>query len=152
VDVEEIWWELQETLTTRGGEFSSWFYDWSPRCHLLDILEGPATTQAQEGGADSVGTGSIGASVHLVLKKNKKKGLVHGNGSHLIKGPLQTTSLKEGAAGTLGCLPTNSKKFRFSIGPSQCYIKKATESRVSLSLRHLVFEVILCQSVSGISA
>jgi hypothetical protein len=28
--------------------------------------------------------------------------LVHGNGSHLIKGPLGTNGLKEGAAGTAG--------------------------------------------------
>jgi hypothetical protein len=36
---------------------------------------------------------------------------------------------------------TNSSKARFSIGPSQCYIKKVTESRVSLSLRWSVFGV-----------
>jgi hypothetical protein len=28
---------------------SSWFYVWNTRYNLLDILEGPATTQAQEG-------------------------------------------------------------------------------------------------------
>jgi hypothetical protein len=39
------------------------------------------------------------------------------------------------------CMVTNSSKARFSIGPSQCYIKKATESRVSLSLRRSVFGV-----------
>jgi hypothetical protein len=32
------------------------------------------------------------------------------------------------------CMVTDSSKARFSIGPSQCYIKKATDSRVSLSL------------------
>jgi hypothetical protein len=41
----------------------------------------------------------------------------------------------------LRCMVTNSSKVRFSIGPSQCYIKKATESRVSLSLHRLVFGV-----------
>jgi hypothetical protein len=41
----------------------------------------------------------------------------------------------------LVAMVTNSSKARFSIGPSQCYIKKATESRVSLSLRRLVFGV-----------
>jgi hypothetical protein len=35
----------------------------------LDILEGPATAQAQERGPDSLGTRSIGASVPVVLKK-----------------------------------------------------------------------------------
>jgi hypothetical protein len=39
------------------------------------------------------------------------------------------------------CMVTNSSKARFSIGPSLCYIKKATESRVSLSLRWSVFGV-----------
>jgi hypothetical protein len=36
---------------------------------------------------------------------------------------------------------TNSSKARFSIGPSKCHIKKATESRISLSLRRSVFGV-----------
>jgi hypothetical protein len=34
---------------------------------------------------------------------------------------------------SVGCIATNSKEARFSIGPSQCYIKKPTESRVSQS-------------------
>jgi hypothetical protein len=34
---------------------------------------------------------------------------------------------------SVGCIATNSRKTRFSIGPSHCYIKKATENRVSLS-------------------
>jgi hypothetical protein len=41
---------------------------------------------------------------------------------------------------------TNSSKAKFSIGPSQCYLKKATESRVSLSLWDR------SELVSGISA
>jgi hypothetical protein len=32
---------------------------------------------------------------------------------------------------SVGCIATNSREARFSIGPPQCYIKKATESRVS---------------------
>jgi hypothetical protein len=32
----------------------------------------------------------------------------------------------------LVAMVTNSSKARFSIGPYQCYIKKATESRVSV--------------------
>jgi hypothetical protein len=47
VDVEEIRWELQETHTTGDGESSSSVYNWSARCKRLDILEGPATSQAQ---------------------------------------------------------------------------------------------------------
>jgi hypothetical protein len=43
-------------------------YEWNTRCNVLDILEGPATAQAQESGPDSTGTGRIGASVPLVLK------------------------------------------------------------------------------------
>jgi hypothetical protein len=38
-------------------------------------------------------------------KKLIKNGLVHGNGPHLIKEPLETTGLKEGAAGTAGEQP-----------------------------------------------
>jgi hypothetical protein len=34
-------------------------------------------------------------------------------------------------SGIVACMETNSREARFSIGPSQCYIKKATESRVS---------------------
>jgi hypothetical protein len=43
----------------------------------------------------------------------------------------------------LVAMVTNSSIARFSIGPSQCYIKKATESRVSFSfsLRRSVFGV-----------
>jgi hypothetical protein len=61
----------------------------------------------------------------------------------------------------LVAMVTNSSKARFSFGPSHCYIKKATESRVSLSLRRSVFRVSqslgselvsLRQLVSGISA
>jgi hypothetical protein len=37
----------------------------------LGILERPATAQAQEGCADSVGTGSIETPANLVLKKIK---------------------------------------------------------------------------------
>jgi hypothetical protein len=77
-------------------------YDWSTRCKLRDILEGLATTKAQEGGADSPGTGSIETSVSRVLKKMNNNGLVHGNGLHLIKELLET---KEGAAGTAGDQP-----------------------------------------------
>jgi hypothetical protein len=33
---------------------------------------------------------------------------------------------------SVGRLATNSRKARFSIGPSKCYIKKATENLVSL--------------------
>jgi hypothetical protein len=40
---------------------------------ISGLLEGPATAQAQERGPDSVGTGSIGASVPLVLKKKRIK-------------------------------------------------------------------------------
>jgi hypothetical protein len=65
--VEDIRWELQEVHATGDGESISSVYDWSIRCKLLDILEGPSTAQAQEGTADRVGTGSIGASVSLGL-------------------------------------------------------------------------------------
>jgi hypothetical protein len=41
----------------------------------------------------------------------------------------------------LVAMVTNSSKARFSIGLSQCYIKKERESRVSPSLRRLVFGV-----------
>jgi hypothetical protein len=44
-------------------------YEWNTRCHLLDILEGPATARAQERGPDCLETRRIGASVTLVLKK-----------------------------------------------------------------------------------
>jgi hypothetical protein len=71
----------------------------------MDILEGPATAQAQEGCADSVGTGSIETPATLELKKRIKNGLVHGNGPHFIKGPLGTNDLKEGVAGTAGEQP-----------------------------------------------
>jgi hypothetical protein len=37
----------------------------------------------------------------MFISKNIN-GLVHGNGPHLIKGPLETTGLKKGAAGTAG--------------------------------------------------
>jgi hypothetical protein len=36
------------------------------------------------------------------IKKTNKNGLVHGNDSHLIKEPLETTGLKEGATGRAG--------------------------------------------------
>jgi hypothetical protein len=42
-------------------------------------------------------------------------------------------------------IATNSREARFSIGPSKCYIKKATEKLVSLSLRQSVAEVSLHQ-------
>jgi hypothetical protein len=35
--------------------------DWTTRCELVNTLEAAATTQSQEGAADSIGTGSIGA-------------------------------------------------------------------------------------------
>jgi hypothetical protein len=63
---------LQEAHETGDGESNIWFYNWSTRRNLLDILEGPATAEAQEGTADNVGTGSNGASVLLVLKKQIK--------------------------------------------------------------------------------
>jgi hypothetical protein len=59
-DVEEIWRELQETHTIGDGESGSWVYNWSAMCKRLDSLEGPATSQAQEGGANSIGTGRSG--------------------------------------------------------------------------------------------
>jgi hypothetical protein len=78
-------------------------------------LTGPATAQAQEGCADSVGTGGIEASVPLVLKKTKtnKNRLVHGNGLHLIKEPLETNGLKEGAAGKAGEQPPRGLDHRY---------------------------------------
>jgi hypothetical protein len=45
--------------------------NWSARCKRLDILEGPATAQAQEECADSVGTGIIETLANLVLKKKQ---------------------------------------------------------------------------------
>jgi hypothetical protein len=51
----------------------------------------------------------------------------------------------------LVAMVTNSIKARFSIGPSQCYIKKATKSRVSLSLRRSVFGVSLCLDSEWVS-
>jgi hypothetical protein len=47
---------------------------------------------------------------------------------------------------SVGCMVTNSSKARFSIGLSQCDIKKAIESRVSLSL-----SLSLRLSVFGVS-
>jgi hypothetical protein len=44
-------------------------------------------------------------------------------------------------------IATNSREVRSSIGPSKCYIKKATEKLVSLSLRQSAYEVSLHQSV-----
>jgi hypothetical protein len=41
----------------------------------------------------------------------------------------------------LVAMVTNSSKAMFSIGPSQCYIKKAREKLDGLSLRRLVFGV-----------
>jgi hypothetical protein len=38
-------------------------------------------------------------------------------------------------------IATNSREARFSIGPSKCYIKKATEKLVSLNPRPSAFEV-----------
>jgi hypothetical protein len=49
-------------------------------------------------------------------------------------------------------IATNSREARFSIGPSKCYIKKATEKLVSLSLRPSAFGDSLRQSESGTSA
>jgi hypothetical protein len=48
----------------------------------------------------------------------------------------------------LVAMVTNSSKAKFYIGPSQCYIKKATESRVSLSLS---LSLSLRRSVFGVS-
>jgi hypothetical protein len=45
---------------------------------------------------------------------------------------IATNSRKAG----VGCLATNSRKARFSIGPSKCYIKKATKKLVYVSLRN----------------
>jgi hypothetical protein len=42
---------------------------------------------------------------------------------------------------TVACVVTNSSKARFSIGPSQSYVEKATESGVSLSLHRSIFRV-----------
>jgi hypothetical protein len=58
----------------------------------------------QERGPDSLGTGSIGASVSTVIK-TKQNGLVHGNGPHLIKEPLETNGPKQGAMGIAGDQP-----------------------------------------------
>jgi hypothetical protein len=66
------------------------------------ILEGPATTQTQEGTANSIGTGSIETPATQIFKKKtktNKNGLVHRNGLHLIKEPLETNGLKERPAG-----------------------------------------------------
>jgi hypothetical protein len=48
-------------------------------------------------------------------------------------------------------IATNSSEARFSTGPSKCYIKKATEKLVNLSLPQLTFEVSLGQLVFGVS-
>jgi hypothetical protein len=58
-DAEDIQQELQDAHATGDGESNIWFYDWTTGCERLDILEGPATTQTQEGTADSVGTGTL---------------------------------------------------------------------------------------------
>jgi hypothetical protein len=41
--------ELQEAHITGDEESSSWIYDGSTRCKLLDILEGLATAQTKKG-------------------------------------------------------------------------------------------------------
>jgi hypothetical protein len=63
-------------------------------------MDGPATAQTQKRSANSVGSGQ--RSIGLSSVKNERNGLVHRNGSHLIKEPLGTTGLKEGAAGAAG--------------------------------------------------
>jgi hypothetical protein len=52
---------------------------------------------------------------------------------------------------SVGCLATNCRKARFSIGPSKCYIKKATEKLVCLSLRQPASVVSPRPSASGAS-
>jgi hypothetical protein len=49
---------------------------------------------------------------------------------------------------SVGCIATNSREARFSIGPSQCYIK-ATEKLVSLSPRPSAIEVSRRQSLEA---
>jgi hypothetical protein len=56
----------------------------------------------QEDCADSIGTGTLKGRP---LKKTNKNGLVHGDGPHLIKEPLETNGLMERAAGTAGDQP-----------------------------------------------
>jgi hypothetical protein len=51
----------------------------------------------------------------------------------------------------LRCMLTNSSKARVSIGPSQCDIKKAIESRVSLSLRRPAFGVSYSSAAEEVS-
>jgi hypothetical protein len=45
----------------------------------------------------------------------------------------------------------NSRAARFSVGPSKCYVKKATEKLVSLSLRQLALGASLRRSAFGVS-
>jgi hypothetical protein len=97
---------LQEAHETGDGESNIWFYNWNARCKRLDILDGPTTAQAQEGTAGSVVTGSIGTSVSRVFNRTNKNGLLHGNGLHLIKEPIEATGLKKEAEGRAGDQPT----------------------------------------------
>jgi hypothetical protein len=60
---------------------------------------------------------------------------------------------------SVGRIATSSRKARFSIGPSKCYIEEATESMSlslhqwasKVSLRQLASKVSLCQSASEVS-
>jgi hypothetical protein len=64
----EIRQELQEAHTTGEEQSSSWVYNLNARCKRLDILEGPATAQAQKGCAENPGTGSIKVPATQLLK------------------------------------------------------------------------------------
>jgi hypothetical protein len=92
-DAENIGQEFQEAHVTADGESSSLVYHWNTRCKLMDILEDPATAQAQEEAADSVGTGSIGAPTSLGFIEKEMENIWTLDESQLIMEQLGTRGL-----------------------------------------------------------
>jgi hypothetical protein len=72
----------------------------------LFVLEDSSTSEKEEDSITSIAVGGdVGGGTSYFRKfcpHENKNGLVHGNGLHLIKGPLETNGLKEGGAGAAG--------------------------------------------------
>jgi hypothetical protein len=101
-DGEDIQQELQESHANGGGESSSLGYDWSRRYKLLGILEGSATSQAQEGAADSVETRMVGTLACLGLIEKKMGKLWTLYKLHLTRALRGTNGLEGRVAGVGG--------------------------------------------------
>jgi hypothetical protein len=126
---------------------SCWYsdvFDW--RLSLLGNRK--LNTPMHTRDSSTVGSGTLTTPVLLVtIATNSRKasvGHIATNNRKASVGCLATNSSKA----SVGCLATNSSKAKFFIGPSKCYIKKATEKLGSL--RQSASEVSLHQLVSGI--